>query len=111
MLPSSLIRRRYLAKGPRCIKDEKIWDELVNDVLTKLENITTVTSEHHQVMSCVRKYYLDKERAPTVREICSATGFSLDKFFDLFPDWPHTLFNIDCIVCTVLGIPYWNCIE
>lgn len=108
MFRSSFIRRRYLAKGPSCIHEEKIWDQLVSDVLTKLEGIDPVTSEHRLVLSYVREYYLNKKRAPSVREICSLTGLSLDKFFSLFPDWPHTLFNIDCIVCTVLGLPFWN---
>ena len=108
MLPSSSIRRKYMAKGQACIRDEQIWEQLVYRILTKLENIDPVIDEHYLVMKHVRTYYLEKGRAPSVKEICTLTGFSMDKFFGLFPDWPHTLFNIDCIVCAVLGLPSCN---
>ncbi|KUO66353.1 MAG: hypothetical protein APF84_18170 [Gracilibacter sp. BRH_c7a] len=108
MLPSSSIRRKFLAKGTSCITDEHIWKQMVYKVLTKLEKISPVTDQHYLVMRYVREYYLKKNRAPSVKEICTLTGFSMAEFFALFPDWPHTLFNLDCIVCTVLGLPYWN---
>lgn len=107
MLKSIIFRRRYLAMGSRCITEEDVWHELVQDVL-KREGITPVTSDHYKVLLNVRNYYLEKKRAPTVREICSNTGLSFGEFFALFPDWPHTLFIIDSIVAVVLEIAIWN---
>ncbi|KJS81770.1 MAG: hypothetical protein JM58_16190 [Peptococcaceae bacterium BICA1-8] len=107
MLKSTIFRRRYLSMGARCIKDGEIWKQVVQDVL-KRDNINPITSRHHDVMNCVRKYYLEKERAPSVVEICEFTGLTLKDFFSLFQDWPHTLFITDSIVSLVLGIPVWN---
>ncbi|MBS3970859.1 MAG: TusE/DsrC/DsvC family sulfur relay protein [Clostridia bacterium] len=105
---SSLARREFMIKGPTCVKDEQIWEQLVHEVLTHLEKVERVTDEHYIVMGHVRKYYLEKGRAPSIFEICTLTGFSMKQFLELFPDWPHTLFNIDFIVCTVLDLPLWN---
>lgn len=107
MLKSTTFRRRYLGMGPCCVKEDKIWDELVQDVL-KREGIKPITNDHYKVLTQVRTYYLERERAPSVREICSQSGLSLADFFALFPDWPHTLFIVDSIVAVVLGIPVWN---
>ncbi|MFZ7103900.1 MAG: TusE/DsrC/DsvC family sulfur relay protein [Peptococcaceae bacterium] len=107
MLKSTIFRRKYLAMGPCCIREEKIWSKVVEDILQR-ENIQPITPEHYAVMNCVRKFYLEQERAPSVREICDDTGFKLGIFFALFPDWPHTLFITDSIVSVVLGLPVWN---
>jgi len=107
MLKSTIFRRHYLAMGPRCVREEEVWQKLVDDVL-KREGISPVTPNHYQVLAQVRTYYLEKERAPSVKEICSNTGLSLGDFFALFPDWPHTLFIIDSIAAVVLDIPIWN---
>jgi len=104
----STLRKKYMDQGPSCIKDEQVWEELVHNILTKVEKIDPITAEHYLVMKYVRQYYLEKKRAPSVKEICTLTEFSMDKFLGLFPDWPHTLFNIDRIVCIVLGLPCWN---
>ncbi|MFZ5754812.1 MAG: TusE/DsrC/DsvC family sulfur relay protein [Bacillota bacterium] len=106
-LLGSQLRRRYLAIGPDCIKEDSLWEEMVQEILKK-EGIETISPRHRQVMDYVRKYYLEKERAPSVRELCSLTGLSLGEFFALFSDWPHTLFFLDSIVSQVLGIPVWQ---
>ncbi|NLW25667.1 MAG: hypothetical protein GXY91_10615 [Clostridia bacterium] len=106
MLKSTTFRRHYLSMGCQCVKDENKWKEMVHDVL-KRENIMP-TPEHYKVLDLVRYFYLEKERAPSVKEICEYNGLSFSEFFSLFPDWPHTLFIIDSIVAIVLDIPIWN---
>jgi sulfur relay (sulfurtransferase) DsrC/TusE family protein len=103
----SQLRRHYLSLGPDCIRDEKIWQEMVESILSK-EGIAPITPRHRQVMSIVRKSYLERERAPSVRELCTLAGLTLSDFFALYPDWPHTLFIVDSIVSQVLGIPIWQ---
>lgn len=93
--------------GSCCVTKDEIWNELVLDVLNR-EGISPVNLDHFRVLTEVRTYYLKKERAPSVKEICANTGLSLGEFFALFPDWPHTLFIIDSIVAVVLNIPIWN---
>jgi len=107
MLKSTIFRRKYLAMGSCCIQEQEIWDKVVADIMQR-EKIHPVTPGHVQVMDCVRKFYLEKERAPSVQEICNYTGLSLESFFSLFPDWPHTLFLTDSIASLVLGLPIWN---
>ncbi|CAA7603306.1 DsrC-like domain protein [Acididesulfobacillus acetoxydans] len=102
---SSAVRRHYLSLGPVCVKDENIWDEMISKILVK-EGIAVITSEHRKVMAAVRTSYLERERAPSVKEICELTGLTLSAFFNLYTDWAHTIFVIDGIVSTVLGIPF-----
>lgn len=106
MLKATNIRNHYLALGSCCIKNEETWWKFVEDVF-KRENITA-TPEHYQVLDCVRSFYLEKDRAPSVGEICSYTGIPMERFFTLFQDWLHTLFIVDNIVSNVLEIPIWN---
>lgn len=110
MFRFGILRRNYMAKGMSTITDKKIWNKMIFDILTKLEGAdeNTITSKHYEVLEYVRKYYLEKKRAPSIEKICSMNGLTVAEFLSLFPDWPHTLFNIDAIVCTIMGIPYWN---
>ncbi|ATW27521.1 TusE/DsrC/DsvC family sulfur relay protein [Candidatus Formimonas warabiya] len=103
----SQIRRHYLYLGAICVEDEKIWQEMTECILTK-EGIDPITPRHREIMAFLRQYYLERQRSPSVREICAQTNSTSGDFFALFSDWPHTLFVINSIVSQVLGIPFWH---
>jgi len=104
LILGSQVMRHYQSKGPACVEDENIWQEMTECILTK-EGISPITSKHREIMAQVRKSFLNLERAPGVSEICTQSSITKSEFFALFPDWAHTLYVISMIVCYVMRIP------
>ena len=76
------------------------WDENVARVLAKAEeDLDELTEEHWTIINYIRSYYLEKEVAPMVRNMCKNTGFSLKRIFELFPSGPAKG------ACKLAGLP------
>ena len=54
---------------------------------------------HWEVINTMRDYYLEYGVAPMIRKLCKATGFKLNKIYELFPSGPAKG------ACKVAGLP------
>ena len=76
------------------------WNETVALALAKAEEgLDDLTDEHWKVIHYIRGYYLEKNLAPMVRNVCKNSGFSLKYIFELFPSGPAKG------ACKLAGLP------
>lgn len=94
-------------KGKKLIFDEdgflqnpEAWDEEVAAYIAKTaEGIEVMTEEHWKVVRYLRDYFLKYGIAPPIRMLLKATGFTLEKIYQLFPSGPANG------ACKVAGLP------
>lgn len=99
--------REVVVKGKKLIFDEdgflqnpEVWDEDVAKYIAETaEGIKNMTEEHWKVVRYLREYYLKYGIAPPIRMLTRATGFSLQKIYELFPSGPANG------ACKVAGLP------
>ena len=76
------------------------WDRAVAELLAKdQEGLETLTDEHWSVINYIRRYYLENDNAPMVRNLCKATQHSLKRIYELFPSGPAKG------ACKLAGLP------
>jgi TusE/DsrC/DsvC family sulfur relay protein len=67
--------------------------------LAETEGVDELTEEHWKLVKYLRDYYLEYGVAPMIRKLCKATGFKLNKVYELFPSGPAKG------ACKVAGLP------
>ncbi len=81
------------------IQQPDLWNEDVAKALGKTEGVEELTDEHWKLVNYLREYYLEFGVAPMIRKLCKATGFKLNKVYELFPSGPAKG------ACKVAGLP------
>jgi tRNA 2-thiouridine synthesizing protein E len=81
------------------IQEPERWNEDVALALAKTEGVEEMTDEHWKLVNYLREYYLEYGIAPMIRKLCKATGFKLNKVYELFPSGPAKG------ACKVAGLP------
>ena len=81
------------------IQEPERWNQDVAIALAKTEGVDDMTDEHWKLVNYLREYYLEYGIAPMIRKLCKATGFKLNKVYELFPSGPATG------ACKVAGLP------
>jgi tRNA 2-thiouridine synthesizing protein E len=76
------------------------WDDDVARLLARTaEGLDELTDDHWAVIRCIRQHYLTRRSAPLVRALCTDTGLSLKRIYELFPSGPAKG------ACKVAGLP------
>jgi TusE/DsrC/DsvC family sulfur relay protein len=81
------------------IQEPERWNKDVAEALAKTEGVEDMTEEHWKLVNYLREYYLEYGIAPMIRKLCKATGFKLNKVYELFPSGPAKG------ACKVAGLP------
>jgi tRNA 2-thiouridine synthesizing protein E len=81
------------------IQEPERWNKDVAEALAKTEGVDELTDEHWKLVNYLREYYLEYGIAPMIRKLCKATGFKLNKVYELFPSGPAKG------ACKVAGLP------
>ncbi len=81
------------------IQEPERWNEDVALALAKTEGVDEMTDDHWKLVNYLREYYLEFGIAPMIRKLCKATGFKLNKVYELFPSGPAKG------ACKVAGLP------
>ena len=70
------------------LQEPERWNREVAVEMAKTEANGPLTEDHWKVIDYIRNYYLEYEIAPPIRMLVKATGLSLDKINELFPNGP-----------------------
>ena len=81
------------------IQQPEIWNKEVAMALAATEGVEDMSDEHWKLVEYLRDYYLEFGVAPMIRKLCKATGFKLNKIYELFPSGPAKG------ACKVAGLP------
>jgi tRNA 2-thiouridine synthesizing protein E len=81
------------------IQEPERWNKDVALALAKTEGVEELTDDHWKLVNYLREYYLEFGIAPMIRKLCKATGFKLNKVYELFPSGPAKG------ACKVAGLP------
>ncbi len=81
------------------IQEPEKWTKEVALALANTEGVEEMTEEHWKLVNYLREYYLEYGIAPMIRKLCKATGFKLNKVYELFPSGPAKG------ACKVAGLP------
>ncbi len=81
------------------IQESELWDTELALALARSDGIEELSDAHWKIIHCIRNYFQEFETAPTVRQLCNETGFSLKGIYDLFPSGPAKG------ACKVAGLP------
>jgi tRNA 2-thiouridine synthesizing protein E len=81
------------------IQEPEKWTQEVAIALANTEGVEEMTEEHWKLVNYLREYYLEYGIAPMIRKLCKATGFKLNKVYELFPSGPAKG------ACKVAGLP------
>ena len=81
------------------IQQPELWDQDVAAALAETEGVDELTEDHWKVVNYLREYYLEYGSAPMIRKLCKATGYKLNRIYDLFPSGPAKG------ACKVAGLP------
>lgn len=75
------------------------WNEDLAGALAAADGVPALTPDHWEVITCIRSHYKQSDVAPTPRQLCGETGFTLRQIYDLFPSGPAKG------ACRVAGLP------
>ncbi len=67
------------------LEEGSYWDGGIAEGLARMNGIGPLTPDHWKVINFVRQYYLEQGTAPATYKIHRATGFRLQRLFELFP--------------------------
>jgi len=81
------------------IQQPDLWNQDVAAALAETEGVEDLTEDHWKVVNFLREYYLEYGSAPMIRKLCKATGYKLNRIYDLFPSGPAKG------ACKVAGLP------
>ncbi|HUU03421.1 MAG TPA: TusE/DsrC/DsvC family sulfur relay protein [Myxococcota bacterium] len=81
------------------IQEPDKWTKDVAAALAKTEGVDDLTDEHWKMVDFLREYYIEFGTAPMIRKLCKATGFKLNKVYELFPSGPAKG------ACKIAGLP------
>jgi dissimilatory sulfite reductase related protein len=75
------------------------WTEAMASELARREGIENICDAHWKVLRFMRREYLEKGTAPTVRVLGKTSGVSVKELYQLFPKGPAK------IAAKIAGIP------
>ena len=70
------------------LKNRDDWDEQVAVELAKEEGILELTDRHWLVINFMRKEYMEKGDAPSIRKLTKESGVETKELYALFPKGP-----------------------
>jgi tRNA 2-thiouridine synthesizing protein E len=68
--------------------DPKVWSEEIAKELAKEEGIDGLTDRHWLVINLMRKEFLEKGDAPSIRRLTKESGVETKELYALFPKGP-----------------------
>ncbi len=79
--------------------DPNAWTTAMAEEMAKADGIDTLTDRHWTVINFMRKEYLEKGTAPTVRVLGKTSGVDVKTLYLLFPKGPAKM------AARIAGIP------
>ena len=71
------------------LQEPERWTKEIAEEFAKKEATShPMTEDHWKVVNYIRNYYVEYDIAPPIRMLVKATGLSLDKINELFPNGP-----------------------
>ena len=67
------------------------WNEAMAEEIARENGIDHLTDRHWQVVSFMRKTYLETGAAPSIRTLGKVSGVSIKELYELFPKGPAKL--------------------
>ena len=67
------------------------WNEAMAEEIARESGIDHLTDRHWQVVSFMRKTYLETGAAPSIRTLGKVSGVSIKELYELFPKGPAKL--------------------
>jgi tRNA 2-thiouridine synthesizing protein E len=64
------------------------WNREVAQLFARAQGMESLNDKHWQIIDYIRSYYLEHDKAPLIRAICSACEVSLREIYTLFPKGP-----------------------
>lgn len=75
------------------------WNDKVAEALAEDEGIDRLTEDHWIIIEFLREFQEEHGTAPMIRVLCSETGFTLKRIYELFENGPAKG------ACRVAGLP------
>ncbi|MFH1677181.1 MAG: TusE/DsrC/DsvC family sulfur relay protein [bacterium] len=79
--------------------DPALWNDKVACMIACEEGIDEMTEDHWKIVNFIRNYWLENDRAPAIRLICTEVGVGLRQIYKLFTSGPARG------ACRVAGLP------
>lgn len=70
------------------LKNPSDWSEDMARELAEEEGIDKLTDRHWAIINLMRKEYLEKGDAPSIRRLTKESGVSIKELYQLFPKGP-----------------------
>jgi tRNA 2-thiouridine synthesizing protein E len=67
------------------------WNEQMAEEIARANGIDQLTDRHWQVVSFMRKTYLETGSAPSIRSLGKTSGVPIKELYELFPKGPAKL--------------------
>lgn len=81
------------------LRDPAAWTRELAPVLAAREGVRPLSPDHWRVIDALRAHHAERGALPMIRELCRATGFTLQRIYELFPKGPGQ------DACRVAGLP------
>jgi tRNA 2-thiouridine synthesizing protein E len=73
------------------LTDPEAWNEQIAQEIARENGIEELTDRHWQVISFMRRTYLESGSAPSIRSLGKASGVPIKELYQLFPKGPAKL--------------------
>jgi len=71
--------------------DAEQWNEQIAAEIARANGIEQLTERHWQVVNFMRKTYLERGSAPSIRSLGKTSGVPIKELYELFPKGPAKL--------------------
>jgi len=73
------------------LTDADAWNEQIAQEIARENGIEDLTDRHWQVISYMRRTYIETGSAPSIRSLGKASGVPIKELYQLFPKGPAKL--------------------
>jgi len=73
------------------LSDPHAWNEKIAEEIARESGIEQLTDRHWQVISFMRRTYIETGSAPSIRSLGKASGVPIKELYQLFPKGPAKL--------------------
>jgi len=80
--------RKIIVDDDGFLQNPEDWNEIVASALALSDGIKELTSEHWLIINYLRNYFKQFGVVPMIKKLCTDTGFTLKKIYELFPSGP-----------------------
>jgi len=80
--------REFEVDNKGYLTDVSIWDREVALIFARSQGIDRLDETHWSVITFIRDHFLEHDKAPLIREICSNCSVTLKQLYQLFPKGP-----------------------